>query len=116
MQLSIVASDAASVQIKSVELFDDKGDSVGMLTASKPTRWSTANSAYETWDEKVAAGSTSNVSYVLSQPTWGTIPNRWNRTFVLKTVVTVDGVEQTAQKAVTISVSAPTALPPNVRT
>jgi hypothetical protein len=116
MQLAIIAGDAATVHVKSVELFDDKGASLGILTASKPTRWSDAKSMYETWDEKVAAGSTTNVSYVLSQPAWGRIDNRWNRTFVLETVVTVDGVEQTAQKAVTISVSAPTALPPNVRT
>ncbi len=114
MQLAIIAGDAATVRIKSVELFDDKGASLGTLTASKPTRWSEANGVYETWDEKVAASSTSNVSYVLSQPAWARIANRWNRTFVLKTVVTVDGVDQSAQKAVTVT--APTALPPNVRT
>ena len=116
MQLAIIAGDAASVHIKSVELFDDAGESVGMLTATKPTRWSETNSIYEAWDETITAGSTSNVSYVLSQPRWGRIDNRWNRTFVLKTVVSVDGVDQTAQKAVTVSVTAPTALPPNVRT
>jgi hypothetical protein len=114
MQLAIIADDAATLQIKSVELFDESGTSLGTLTASKPTRWSAAKSIYEAWDESVAADSTSNVSYVLSQPSYP--GDRWNRTFLLKTVVSVGGVDQTAQKSVTISVSAPTALPPNVRT
>ena len=116
MQLAIIAGDASNIQVKSVELFDETGKSLGMLTASKPTRWSDATSIYEAWDQSVAASSTSNVSYVLSQPKWDHIADRWNKTFTLKTVVTVGGVDQTAEKAVTLTLSAPTSLPPNVKT
>jgi hypothetical protein len=114
MQLAIIAGDASKIQVKSVELFDETGKSLGTLTASKPTRWSDASSTYEAWDEMVAAGSTSSVSYVLAQPKWDQIGNRWNRTYTLKTVLTVGGVDQSAQKDVTLS--APTSLPPNVKT
>jgi hypothetical protein len=114
MQLSIAAGDASSIQVKSVELFDDTGKSLGTLTASTPTRWSDANGVYEAWDQRVAASSTNSVSYVLSQPAWNHVGNRWNRTYTLKTVVSVGGVDQAAQKAVTLSL--PASLPPNVRT
>jgi hypothetical protein len=114
MQLSITAGDAGKIQIKSVELFDDAGKSLGTLTASKPTRWSDANGLYETWDETVAAGVTSSVSYVLGQPKFDPGEERWNRTYTLKTVLTVGGVDQTAQKDVTLT--APTTLPANVKT
>ncbi|MBA3502852.1 MAG: hypothetical protein M4D80_11000 [Myxococcota bacterium] len=116
MQLTIIAGDASNIQVKSVELFDDAGKSLGMLTASKPTRWSDTNGIYEAWDQNVAASSTSNVSYVLAQPKWDGIGNRWNRTYTLKTVLSVGGVDQTAEKAVTLTLSAPTSLPPNVKT
>ena len=114
MQLAIIAGDASKIQVKSVELFDDAGKSLGTLTASKPTRWSDPNGIYEAWDESVAAGSTSSVSYVLAQPKWDQIGNRWNRTYTLKTVLSVGGVDQAAQKDVTLT--APTSLPPNVKT
>lgn len=114
MQLAVQARDAATIRIKSVELFDEAGTSVGTLIATKPTMWSATSSTYEAWDEKVAAGATINVSYVLSQPSWATVSDRWNKTFTLKAVVSVGGVDQTAQKDVTLS--APTSLPPNVRT
>ena len=114
MQLSITAGDAGKIQIKSVELFDDAGKSLGTLAASKPTRWSDANGLYEAWDESVAAGTTSSVSYVLAQPKFDPGEARWNRTYTLKTVLTVGGVDQTAQKDVTLT--APTTLPANVKT
>jgi len=114
MQLSITSGDASKVTVKSVELFDEAGKSLGTLTASKPTRWSDANGVYETWDEALAAGSTSSVSYVLTQPKWDQIGDRWNRTYTLKTVLSIGGVDQAARKDVTLS--APTMLPPNVKT
>ena len=114
MQLAIMAGDASNIQVKSVELFDETGKSLGTLSASKPTRWSDATGKYDAWDESVAAGSTSSVSYVLSQPKWDQIGNRWNRTYTLKTVLSVGGVDQSAQKDVMLS--APTSLPPNVKT
>jgi hypothetical protein len=114
MQLAITASDASRIRVKSVELFDEDGKSLGTLTASNPTRWSADNGMYESWDELVPAGSPIHASYVLGQPDWSRIGNRWNRTYTLKTVVTIGGVDRTAHKDVTLS--APTALPPNVKT
>lgn len=114
MQLAITAADASRIRVKSVELFDEDGRSLGKLTASKPTRWSKDNGRYEIWDELVPAGSPIHASYVLGQPDWSHIGNRWNRTYTLKTVVTIGGVDRTAHKDVTLS--APTALPPNVKT
>ncbi len=114
MQLSITASGAARIKVKSVELFDDSGKSLGKLAPSTPTRWSVDASMYQAWDETVPANSTTSVSYVLAQPDWDRIGNRWNRTYTLKTVVSIGGVDRTAQKEVTLS--APTSLPPNVKT
>lgn len=114
MQLAITAADASRIRVKSVELFDEDGRSLGKLTASNPTRWSEGNGRYESWDELVPAGSPIHASYVLGQPDWSRIGNRWNRTYTLKTVVTIGGVDRTAHKDVTLS--APTALPPNVKT
>lgn len=114
MQLAITAADAARLHVKSVELFDESGKSLGTLTATKPTRWSETTGIYEAWDESFAASTTLSVSYVLSQPNWDSVANRWNKTFTLKTVLSVGGVDQTAQKDVTLT--APTSLPPNVKT
>jgi hypothetical protein len=113
MQLAIMSTDATKIRVKSVRLYDEDGKLVATLTASKPTKWSTSTSMYETWDESVSSG-TFNVSYVLSQPSWDRVVDRWNKTFTLKAVVTVGGVDKTAQKDV--SLAAPTTLPPNVRT
>jgi hypothetical protein len=114
MQLGISAGDPSKIQVKSVELFDEAGTSLGSLSASKPTRWSDAHGAYETWDESVGAGSAYSVSYVLTQPRWDQIGDRWNRTYTLKTVISVGGVDQTATKDVTLTAAA--SLPPNVKT
>ncbi|MBA3463726.1 MAG: hypothetical protein H0T46_27465 [Deltaproteobacteria bacterium] len=114
MQLSITAADASRIKVKSVELFDDNGKSLGKLAPRTPTRWSVDASMYQAWDETVPANSTSSVSYVLAQPDWDRIGNRWNRTYTLKTVVSIGGVDRTAQKEVMLS--APTSLPPNVKT
>jgi hypothetical protein len=114
MQLSIFAGEASSIEVKSVELFDEAGTSLGTLSASKPTRWSDASGLYETWDQTFSASSTSSVSYVLTQPKWAQIGDRWNRTYTLKAVLSVGGVDQTAKRDVTLS--APTSLPPNVKT
>jgi len=114
MQLAITATGAMNLRVKSVKLYDDAGKLVGTLTASKPTKWSATSSMYETWNESVPASTMINVSYVLSQPSWDRVADRWNKTFTLKAVVTVGGVDQTTQKDVTLS--APTSLAPNVRT
>ncbi len=116
MQLSVTTAangSPSTVQIKKVELFDASGKSLGMLTPSKPTRW-TDKSMYEPWDEQVAPDQTLAVSYVLSQPAWDGIPDRFNKTYTVKATVTVAGGDQTVSKDV--EVRAPTILPPGVKT
>jgi hypothetical protein len=114
MQLAITTPDASRISVKSVELFDEAGTSLGTLAASKPTRWSVDRSIYEPWNEVLPAGTAVNVSYVLERPDWARIGNRWNQTFTLKTVLTVGGSDREAQKKVTLEALA--TLPPNVRT
>lgn len=114
MQLAVSASAASQIQIKSVELLDASGASLGMLTASRPTRWAEDSSMYSPWDEMLAADTPVKVSYVLTQPNWAQIGNRWNRTYTLRTVVSIGGVDRSVQKQLTLS--APTTLPPNVKT
>jgi hypothetical protein len=103
MQLAIVGAAANSdVRIKSVEVFDENGKAIGMLAASKPTRWVDAKAAYEAWDEKVEAAQTARVSYVLSQPDF---VNRWDshdRTYTVKVVASVGGVDQPLQTTVMV--------------
>lgn len=110
MQLSIAARGDANVTIKSVEVFDEKGASLGTLTTSKPTRWSDKSSAYEAWDEKVGAGQTASVSYVLSQPSF---VNRWDshdRMYTVKVTASVGGIDQSLQSTVMV-VAQPAPMP-----
>lgn len=114
MQLSVTAGGSpAKLQVKKVELFDQNGKSLGVLAASKPTRWTDKN-MYEAWDESVAADQKLSVSYVLAQPNWDAVPDRMNKTYTVKAIVTVDGGDQTVSKDV--EVRAPTILPPGVKT
>lgn len=114
MQLAVRASAIAKIEIKSVELLDESGKSLGMLASRSPTKWSASASRYEAWDEMLAADAPVKVSYVLQQPNWAKIGNRWNRTYTLKTVVSIGGVDKSVTKNVTLQ--APTILSPNVRT
>ena len=114
MQLSVIApaGAASELKVKKVELYDEKGALVGELTARSPTVWK--DSAYQPWDQKIAAAQELSVSYALSQPNWSAVANRWNKTYVVKAVIVIGGADQTVQKDV--HVSAPTSLPPNVKT
>jgi len=116
MQLSVASSDGkpTKVTVKKVEMFDETGASLGELAASTPTFWS-KNAMYESWDQMIAPASQLSVSYVLQQPDWNSIQNRWNRTFRLKVTVTIGDADQSMQKDVQ-TMSAPTTLPPNVKT
>ena len=102
MQLSIAAQSDVDVRVKSVEVFDESGTSVGSLISSKPTRWSDAQSAYQAWDGKVVAGQTALVSYVLSQPSFASSYEERDRTYTVKVVASVGGVEQPLQTTVMV--------------
>jgi hypothetical protein len=69
---------------------------------------------YETWNQSVSPNQSLNVSYVLSQPSWGPPVGRRDKTYTLKATVTVGKTTETVSRDVQIS--APTILPPGVKT
>jgi hypothetical protein len=103
MQLAIASQGDMQVQIKRVEVFDEAGKSVGVLAASKPTHWVDAKATYETWDEKVAAGQTERVSYVLAQPAFTAHYDSHDRTYTVKVTASVGGVDQPLQTTVMVA-------------
>ncbi|MBA3456932.1 MAG: hypothetical protein H0T42_27835 [Deltaproteobacteria bacterium] len=116
MQLSVIAPAGASptqLTVKKVELYDDAGALLGELTPRTPTVWA-QDGTYRPWDQQVAQSQELSVSYALSQPAWGDVTQRWNRTYVVKAVITVGGADRAVQRDV--HVAAPAMLPPNVRT
>jgi hypothetical protein len=102
MQLAIVGVANTEVHIKSVEVLDEAGKSLGVLAVSKPTRWVDASAAYEAWDEQVVAGQTTRASYVLSQPAFVDRYDSHNRTYTVKVVAAVGGVDQPLQTTVMV--------------
>ncbi|MDX2086792.1 MAG: hypothetical protein SFX73_03025 [Kofleriaceae bacterium] len=117
MQLAVTAYGArggTTLVVKKVELFDEAGKSLGVLTASKPRVWNTTKSVYETWNQAIRPNQSLNVSYALSQPSWGPPVGRRDKTYTLKATVTVGKATETVSRDVQIS--APTILPPNVKT
>ncbi|MBA3463727.1 MAG: hypothetical protein H0T46_27470 [Deltaproteobacteria bacterium] len=102
MQLSIAAASDVDVRVTSVEVLDESGKSLGTLVSSKPTRWSDAQAAYQPWDGKVVSGQTALVSYVLSQPSFVSSYDERDRTYTVKVVTSVGGVEQPLQTTVMV--------------
>ncbi len=74
MQLSITTHprlESTAIKIKKVELLDDKGKTLELLTASKPSKWT--GKAYAAWNQSVTANERSVASYVLSSPNWNKV-------------------------------------------
>jgi len=116
MQLAVTGAPTGApqtVRVKKVELFDDKGTLIGELAWRDPTVWK-QDGTYGAWDQMVAASQALSVSYQLSAPDWSKVANRWDRSFTLKAVLTVDGADRSVQREV--HVDAPVALPPDVET
>ena len=110
MQLAIDAAEAGELSVKSVELVDDQGVSVGKLTWKAPSVF--VEGAYRPWDQKIAAGKKLSVTYPLSQAALGA--DRFNKTYTLKVSVAVGGADKALQK--TVQLQRPTVLPPGVKT
>ncbi|MEO8700190.1 MAG: hypothetical protein ABI867_09105 [Kofleriaceae bacterium] len=116
IQLSITApagAKPAELAVKQVELFDETGKSLGVLESRAPSLWSEAN-GYMPWDQKITPGQELSVSYALGRPDWSKVPERWNKTYVVKAQLSIGGADQTVQQ--NVEVGAPTSLPPNVKT
>lgn len=101
MQLAIGALADTEIHIKSVEVFDESGKSLGALTAAKPQRWADGPAVYEAWDEKLVKGTTARVSYALSQPNIDRYDAR-DRTYTVKVVASVGGADQPLQTTVMV--------------
>ena len=101
MQLVIDGEVGADLHIKSVEVFDADGKLLGKLSASKPTRWSEQNAAYEPWDEKVGTTPMA-ISYVLSQPSFVDQWDARDRTYTVKVTAALGGVDQPLKKTVLV--------------
>ncbi|MCW5807990.1 MAG: hypothetical protein KIT31_36900 [Deltaproteobacteria bacterium] len=117
MQLMVIAGAGVaptSIRVKKVELVDDTGKLIGTLTPRAPTAWSDADGVYRAWNETIAPDTRLAVSYVLSRPDWTGVKDRARHAYVVRAVVTVGGADQTVQRDAYIS--APTIMPPNVRT
>jgi hypothetical protein len=107
MQLAVAASSDAVVRVKSVEVFDEGGKKLGVLEARSPTRWSSADAIYQPWDQTVAAGQTALVSYVLQQPLFISRHEERDRTYTVKVIASVGGVDQPLQTSVMIVAQPP---------
>jgi hypothetical protein len=75
--------------------------------------WADAE-GYSPWDQHIEPGQDLSVSYALSQPDWSAVQDRWNQTYTVKAVISISGTDQTVEQRV--EVTAPTSLPPGVKT
>ncbi len=103
MQLSFSQAGAkqTTIQIKRVELLDDKGKLLQTLTASMPSQWDAAKGSYVAWDGSLAAKSSVKSTYRLTSPDWYKLGGRFNaqaRKFQLRVIVTVGGADRTVEK------------------
>jgi hypothetical protein len=109
MQLVVDGEAGSELLIKSVEVLDADGKVLGKLSVSKPTRWNDAKAAYEPWDQKVSTVPMS-ISYVLSQPSF---INQWeerDRTYTVKVIAAIGGVDRPL-KATVLVVGQPAPVP-----
>jgi hypothetical protein len=116
MQLTIATQPATkptTIKGSKVELLDDKGKVLEVLTAREPTRWDTDK--YVTWDEALAPRQSVKASYALSAPSWDKLTNgRWNahtRTFQLRVTVTIGTGTRTVQRQSITAARLPPAVP-----
>jgi len=107
MQLAIAATKDTEVTVKKVEVFDEKGAFLGVLATSNPTRWADGAGAYQEWDGRVAAGQTASVSYVLQQASYMSDWSDRSRTYTVKVVASVGGIDQPLQTTVMVIAKPP---------
>ena len=104
LQLSIRAEPGtapAQLSIKVVEIFDERGRSLGVLKTSAPNVWQPDAGVYGPWDEKVPAGSKLSVTYSMTQPVWAA--DRFDKTYTVKAVVSVGGIDRPLSKDIYLS-------------
>ena len=92
---------------KLVRLTEKAGTKLGSLKSSKPRMWSATAGAYEDWNEKVAAGNTAQVTYVLEQATFVSRWEQRDRTYTVKVNASVGGQNQPLQTTVMVVAQPP---------
>lgn len=99
VQLAIetTSESPVAIEIKAVRLLSE-GKLVGTLETRKPKIW--INNSYEAWDQQIAPGAPSKVSYKLSMPSWYEVEKKigkssYGHMFTLEIEVLVDGEIQT---------------------
>ncbi|MEO8700752.1 MAG: hypothetical protein ABI867_11950 [Kofleriaceae bacterium] len=96
MQLSVRADRAGAFRIAKVELLDDSGGFLQVLTPRVPARWT--GGAYAPWDQTLA-GETVLASYLLSRPDWSKLTNAHKRKFQLRVTYAFGNAEGTVEKS-----------------
>ncbi|MEO8700192.1 MAG: hypothetical protein ABI867_09115 [Kofleriaceae bacterium] len=116
LQLAITSPAGAKpsrFRIKSLELFDAAGaHALGKLVWRTPSTWT--GSAYAAWDERIPPGQALKISYALGAFDWSKIEGRYNQTYLVKAVISVDDKDTAVQHDVEVHARAQ--LPPDVDT
>src|SRR5690606_30928760 len=101
MQLSLETDSEApvTVEIKALRLAA-KGKAIGTVESRKPTIWT--DNRYAPWDQRLAPGEPSKVSYKLGLPDWAAVERAIEATsygymFTLEIDVAIDGEVQTVR-------------------
>jgi hypothetical protein len=97
----------ATISIRKIEIVDQRGTTVGELTAREPCRWT--DDAYQPWDEQIGADQIMQVSYALSQPFVHA-----GESYTVRVTVAAGDDERTVERRTMIE--APASLPPGVVT
>jgi hypothetical protein len=97
----------ATISIRKIEIVDERGTTVGELTAREPSRW--MDDAYQPWDEQIGADQIMQVSYALSQPFVHA-----GESYTVRVTVAAGDDERTVERRTMIE--APASLPPGVVT
>jgi hypothetical protein len=117
MQLAIQTQPGTkptTLKVKRVELLDDKGKLLEVLTAREPTQWA-KDGKYVAWDQTLGGNQHVQASYALTAPSWNKLTNgRWNahsKTFQLRVTVTVGTGDRTVEKQSITAARLPPAVP-----
>jgi hypothetical protein len=104
LEISNDGKSEAAIRIASIELRDVQSNSVLMPIASRlPSAWA-GDTAYEQWNERIAANTKLNVSYKLTPPEWYAVETKLGggvdshgRQFELGVTVEIDGKPMTVR-------------------
>lgn len=105
MQLSLHGTGATTdVRVKRVELLDDHGKLVSVLTPAAPTRW--FDDSYAAWNQQIHGGENVQASYSLRGLDWSKVAggrmSNQDRTFTVRVTLAVGSGERKVEKSTTM--------------